>query len=73
MNSIEESRSGSECLGDLCHPSTNIRFVIEAFFSLLHFATQISADIEPIPRCLLRLVAGGIEIMQLVNEAIEGV
>ena len=59
-----------ERLGDL---AAHFGLVVEAALAILHLTPQVCAGVKPEARRVLRLVAGGIQVVQPIGQAIERV
>src|SRR5450759_2737705 len=73
MLAIEEGGATGEFIENLGHASTHFVFVFKPFLSLFHLSPQIGSGIEPIARRLLRFVAGGVQVVQLIRQPVQGI
>ncbi len=73
VDAIEECRVPRPQLQNIGDFSAHFGFFIEAAFAVFHFAAQVGACVEPEPRCILRLVAGTVQVVQPVRQPVEGI
>ena len=71
MRAIKECRASGELLDDLRHPSAHFILILKPLLPLLHLPAQIGAGVEPIAGCILRLVTGGVQVVELIRQPIQ--
>ena len=71
MHTIEERGVAGASLESLRHLAAHFGLVFEPLLAVLHLAAKIGAGIEPVARCVLRFVAGGVQVVKSVRQPIQ--
>src|SRR5271165_549547 len=71
MRAVKECCSSCELLDDFRHPSAHLILILEPLLPLLHLSAQICAGVEPIASRIIRLITGGVQVVELIRQSIQ--
>src|ERR1700751_6090265 len=71
MRAVKKCCASCELLDDFRHASAHFILILEPLLPLFHLSAQICAGVEPEASRILRLITGGVQVVELIRQPIQ--